>query len=408
MGKTAEELLATEWWQTDDADFLTNVDEIESMVRQLQAHALLAINTAEQRGLVESTKYGSLRELLREKLRITRREAQRRVDRARAIDRLPVLAAALPGGEIGPEHVDIIVTTLDELPDGLPVTELDKSEHRMVDKAKILDAQLLRREGKILVYEYDQDGPEPVDEPLRRSSNDLDYSVSRSGKVQFRGVLDPEAGAAFTALLSPLAKPRPAEGQPDLRSAVERWGDAFAEVVILAANAGTAPVEGGQRPHLTITMSFDDLKTGIGSATLGDTGNLRAGDVRRIACDAKIIPAVLGKASEVLDIGRSTRTISAGIRRAVVLRDRGCAFPNCDRPSGWSDCHHVHHWADGGPTEVDNLVLLCRMHHTLTHKSPWQVRIRNGLPEFIPPKYLDPEQKPVHNTIHPPRTPLLA
>ena len=78
MGKTAEELLDTEWWRAGDAEVLTNLAEIEMMVHRLQAHALLAINTAEQRGLVESTQYGLLRELLRDALHITRREAQRR------------------------------------------------------------------------------------------------------------------------------------------------------------------------------------------------------------------------------------------------------------------------------------------------------------------------------------------
>ena len=400
MGKSLDELLGTEWWRADDADFLATLQEVEVMVRRLQAHALLAISTADKRGLVESTQYPLLRELLRDALRIPRREAQRRVDRARAVDRLPVLAAALPHGEIGPEHVDIIVTTLGELPAGLPVAEVEKSERRMVERAKILDTQLLRREGKRLVYEYDQDGPEPVDDPLRSTINEFDYTVSRSGQVRFRGVLEPTAGAALTNVLSPLAKPRPAEGQPDLRCLIERQGDAFAEVVLLAANAAKAPVEGGERPHITVTMTLDALKSGVGSATLGDTGSLRASEVRRIACDAKVIPAVLGKASEVLDIGRSARTIPPGIRRAVVLRDGGCTFPGCDRRAAWCDCHHAQHWADGGPTKVDNLLLLCKMHHTLTHKSPWQVRMNHGLPEFIPPKYLDPEQKPVRNTLH--------
>ena len=87
-----------------------------------------------------------------------------------------------------------------------------------------------------------------------------------------------------------------------------------------------------------------------------------------MACDAKVIPAVLGGASEPLDVGRATRVIPPAIRRAVVLRDRTCRFPGCDRPQAWCDAHHVLHWSDGGPTSLQNLLLLCRAHHRSVHE----------------------------------------
>src|SRR4051794_7484149 len=117
---------------------------------------------------------------------------------------------------------------------------------------------------------------------------------------------------------------------------------------------------------------------------------LSAATARRLACDATIIPLVLGANSEPLDIGRATRLIPPAIRRALIARDRGCAFPGCRRPPRWCDAHHIKYWADGGETCLENLVLLCGHHHDLIHHSQWTVAIADGRPVFNPPAWLDP------------------
>ncbi|MGE5830173.1 MAG: DUF222 domain-containing protein, partial [Micromonosporaceae bacterium] len=96
---------------------------------------------------------------------------------------------------------------------------------------------------------------------------------------------------------------------------------------------------------------------------------------RRLACDAGIIPVILGSHGEPLDIGRLTRTVPTGLRRALVLRDGGCRFPGCDRPAGWCDAHHLTAWADHGPTRLTNLALLCARHHTLVHEGRWRIQL---------------------------------
>lgn len=88
---------------------------------------------------------------------------------------------------------------------------------------------------------------------------------------------------------------------------------------------------------------------------------------RTIACDASVMRVMLGGRSEPLDVGRRTPVVPPALRRAVIVRDRGCRFPGCDRPHTWCDAHHVVHWADGGPTSLPNLLLLCRRHHRLVH-----------------------------------------
>ncbi|HEX5205028.1 MAG TPA: HNH endonuclease, partial [Actinoplanes sp.] len=135
-----------------------------------------------------------------------------------------------------------------------------------------------------------------------------------------------------------------------------------------------------------------------------DTGQrLSASTARRLACDARILPAVLGSAGQVLDTGRTQRLATGSLRRALHIRDGGCAFPDCDYPPRWTDAHHIVPWTHGGPTNLDNLVLLCRHHHRLIHQTDtaWHIRLgTDQRPEFIPPAHLDPQQRPRRNLYH--------
>ena len=90
--------------------------------------------------------------------------------------------------------------------------------------------------------------------------------------------------------------------------------------------------------------------------------------VRRLACDAAVIPAVLGSDGEVVDLGRAVRLFTPGQLRRLWLRDAGCTFPGCSMPEHWCDAHHLVHWADGGRTVLDNAALLCGRHHTVVHQ----------------------------------------
>ena len=176
----------------------------------------------------------------------------------------------------------------------------------------------------------------------------------------------------------------------DPRTPDRRRGHASADLVALAANADPT-VSGGINVQLVVTTTLDTLKArpgqlGVRCATTETGHPLSAATTRRLACDATVIPMVLGSASEPLDVGRATRTIPTGIRRALSTRDGGCACPGCTRPPRWADGHHIQHWADGGPTTLTNLVLLCGHHHDLIHHTGWTVRITSGRPVFPPPK----------------------
>jgi Domain of unknown function (DUF222) len=223
--------------------------------------------------------------------------------------------------------------------------------------------------------------------------------------VRVTGWFDAEGWEIVRAALDPLAAPRPAglDGQPDLRSYARRQADALVELAERSLRTGELPSQGGERPTLVLTMPYHRLAELVGTGTLDTGEHLPASTARRMACDAKVIPAVLGTEGQPLDIGRATRTIPGPLRRAVALRDGGCTFPTCDIPPKWCDVHHGVHWADGGPTSLSNLFLACPAHHHTAHHTDWHVRIaEDGLPEWIPPTHLDPEQKPRRHHRHKP------
>jgi hypothetical protein len=206
--------------------------------------------------------------------------------------------------------------------------------------------------------------------------------------------------------LDPLAAARPVgpDGQPDVRSFARRQADALVELAERSLRVGDLPEQGGERPTLVLTLPYAKLAELVGTAVLDTGERLPAVTARRMACDAKVIPAVLGGEGQVLDLGRAARTVSGPLRRAVVLRDCGCTFPSCDIPPQWCVVHHLVHWADGGPTTLGNSVLVCPAHHKTAHHSDWQVRIAaDGLPEWVPPAHIDPEQKPRRHHRHKPR-----
>jgi hypothetical protein len=148
--------------------------------------------------------------------------------------------------------------------------------------------------------------------------------------------------------------------------------------------------------QVVVTTTWTGLRARLAAAgILGTGGACTPGQLRMLACDAQIIPAVLAGDSQVLDLGRATPTWNTAQRRALALRDRGCVAPGCDRPPAACDAHHRRHWADGGPTDLRNGALLCPFHHHQVHRQGWRVIIAtDGYPALIPPASIDPHQRP--------------
>jgi hypothetical protein len=193
--------------------------------------------------------------------------------------------------------------------------------------------------GRKLVDVLDPDGPEPADPTVVEAQNELDLRDHEDGSMSGRFTIGAETAAHLRPLLSSLTKPQ----SGDQRTFIERQGDALAEVIRFAADSGKAPIEGGERPHIAVTVSLETLQTAIGEATLDDGHSLTPEQARRLACDAGIIPMVLGSKSQPIDIGESKRTADKRLRRALANRDRGCAGPGCQRTANQCQSHHIVH-----------------------------------------------------------------
>lgn len=147
------------------------------------------------------------------------------------------------------------------------------------------------------------------------------------------------------------------------RTPEQRRADAL--VQLIAEHRG-APSSVGDRPRMVVTIREQDLRERAEAAgVLAKGQRITAGDLRRLCCDADLMPVVLGGASEILDVGRMQRLVTPAIRRALSLRDGGCVFPNCTAPDSACEAHHLRPWWAGGATALHNLVLLCAHHHKL-------------------------------------------
>ncbi|MHB8490287.1 MAG: HNH endonuclease signature motif containing protein [Candidatus Dormibacteria bacterium] len=213
----------------------------------------------------------------------------------------------------------------------------------------------------------------------------LDLRTGEGGAVFIKGFLDPVGGAALCTALDPLAR---RAGTDDDRSRSRRYADALIELAGHGLDTALLPRVGGQRPHLQVTTSLDTLvgAAGAPAGMLERAGPISTPTVQRLACDASVTRVLLGPDAAVVDVGRARRLPSAPTRRALDARHGGCEWPGCDRPTSWTAAHHIKHWAKGGATDLDNLVLVCHRHHWLVHEGGWKlVRGVDGLLMSVAP-----------------------
>ncbi|QGF22516.1 HNH endonuclease signature motif containing protein [Raineyella fluvialis] len=181
-----------------------------------------------------------------------------------------------------------------------------------------------------------------------------------------------------------------------------RRADALVALAEAAALHGDAPLHGGDRPRVVVTIPEERLRDRAATGGLIATGErIAPADLRRLCCDADVLPVVLGGEGQVLDVGREHRLVTPPIRTALTVRDGGCAFPGCDRPPAACHAHHIIPWQEGGPTSLDNLVLVCPHHHgivepaTDTSARRWEIRLgTDGIAEVLPPVHVDRSRRP--------------
>ncbi|MFD9959188.1 DUF222 domain-containing protein [Amycolatopsis sp. NPDC058986] len=402
-----------ELWRRSGRELADEVrTRLESMWR-LDAELGQFLVEIDSRGASELYGYRSTAAWFAHLGRMSRGEAKKYLDRAHGLNpgrnidgtELPADAAATGtaalDGEIGPHHSDRILHFLKKVPSFVSEEDRSSAEKILVELARHATPQEVAKAADEILARMDQDGKPPKDPTPSDRKPELRLRQRKDGWFDIDGQLDPITGVRLSTVLDPLATPRPAgeEKWPDLRSPSQRYGEAFGEAIAMLANTPDAP--GGDRAQLLVTVTLEDLKSQLGTACLDMVSKISATEARVLACDCQVIPAVLGSQGEPLDLGRAKRLVTPALRKALVIRDGGCAFPGCRRKPRHCDAHHVLEWVNGGLTVLRNFVLLCGAHHRLLHHAGWSVRVaEDGLPEFIPPDYLDPLRRPRRNVFH--------
>jgi Domain of unknown function (DUF222) len=351
--------------QLPDARVEENFAELQRAAELLDAERLRHLAEIDRRRLYERDGYLSAASWLAASHKVAWGIAREQVRVARAFEDMPQTRRAMEVGDISMSAVRLLATARDADPD-----TFGRAEAQLVEAARLHSVADLQR---VVAYWRERVEQERMSEGRDdglRARRRLHASVSLGGMVRVDGDLDPESGETLlTALRAVLDTDARSRGRDDDRTPAQRRADALGEICRQWLDDGGRPVVAGERPHLTITVDAESLQgDAVGASELDHTGPVRSDIVRRLACDASVMRVVMNGRSEPLDVGRRTQVVPPAIRRAVIVRDRHCRFPGCDRPHTWCDAHHVAHWADGGPTALPNLLLLCRRHHGMVHR----------------------------------------
>ena len=343
----------------------------------------------------------------------------------------PVVWRALADATISPRQATVILTALKHLPPDLAPSKETAAQRTMVAQARQLDPSELAVVGNRLVELIDPDHADTLlehrlehEERSARRNRELHLRPDGMGSTLIKGRVPAAEGEKFAALLDSLVDRTTSDEAPlcgsyctgpscglcgGRPSRAMRRADALLELAEAYADANRSPARGSDRARLNVTVDIQTLRRGIG-CTDTNAGPMSAQQLRLLACDAEIIPMVLNSHGIPLDVGQLHRFFDGELRAALVARDGGCIFPGCDQSARRCDAHHIRPFRCGGPTSLDNGVLLCPYHHALVEPSGsqlhnenrWEVRLNpeDRLPEFLPPKALDRDRRPRRHLRH--------
>jgi hypothetical protein len=409
------------------------IEQVRGVQRRADALAAILIGEADEANSAMRARHSHLQDWLVRSGQETARQATAALWAARELERRPGVRDAAATGRISIGQAKAISTALDGLPAGLDSGQRKQAENLMLAAADHTPPDALRgmSEG-VLAQVAPQDAETPEARAERLAQRDaraaarrcLRFAAECDGSVDFSGSLPVLDARRLQHLVRAVADRtyRAAKDMYDrpalARTPTQRLADALVTLVNVTEGraAGRDPRPDGSTipgsaARINVIVTADDLLArAVGRGVLADGAEVSPGELRRLCCDAEIIPVVLGTDSTVLDVGYAHRLAPWPLRHAVGLRDGRCAFPGCVTPLERCDIHHIIPWQSGGPTSLSNLVALCRSHHGLIEPAPpirrpdgtlepvdqREVRIDGrGLPEFIPPAAMDRHRKPV-------------
>jgi len=400
---------------TDDLSS-ASVDQLRHWVRSLRraqsrldGHAFKVRAELARRQSVDASV--DLPDILRSDGGLTGRQAAKQADIAGRADALQECGAQLAAGDLTRSHFEQLARAQQLEPDAFSADETALTEAAQT----LAPDQFARHVSHWVSSQATDDGSDRFNR--QRQKRFLTISELDSGMIGVRGELDPEAGAKLQTVLGQVSDDlwrAESEGRRPRSSSAQRLADALIETVLQRVPAVLNGSGEQGRPVLHIALDYDTLRsqvdaahrdpasstksgpsdtdccslpsasdrklrqsagrragTGSGLGTTTTGAPLSPATVRRLACDAEVIPTVLSAEGMVLDQGRRRRTATATQRSALILRDGHCVFPGCDRPPSWCQVHHLKPWHQGGSSNLDNLALICSAHHHLVHEGGW-------------------------------------
>ena len=298
-------------------------------------------------------------DVLRNDVKHSRGLAKRQVKDAGRLAEVPKVARALAEGTITPQHARLIAEAAEQAPTGAPVDEnelLAAAEREPVDLfGRTVRDHLNERTGDDLEERRKQ----------QRAQRRLSWKQQPDGMFELFGRFDPVVGSRIeTAIAGAANRLWHAEDPENRATAQQRLADALE---LLVTGSGPAKANGGaQGVDLLVIVDYDTVAGRLANPRLGDGTPLSVEELLRLACDARILPAIFDQKGQPLWLGRGKRHATAHQRALLAARDKGCI--GCGTSASWCQAHHIRHWEHGGTTDIDNLCLLCsHCHHHLVH-----------------------------------------
>ncbi|WP_432559606.1 DUF222 domain-containing protein [Granulicoccus sp. GXG6511] len=327
------------------------------------------------------------------------------------------LRQAVLAGNVGIGQARSIAGVMRQLPGGMTSEEIDLVLAALLERAELDNAHKLARSRDAVLKEVVPEVYEAIDKEAEAAQRrqravqrrSLAFHSTGDGTTIIKGRLPDAEAAAFQKHIKAEVEADRRAGRDlpdgDYRTFGQRMADGLMAWVRRGRRAGSLA---GDRPRVVVLMSFDKLRELLEQNGVLDSGEeISPGELRRMCCDADLMPIVLGADSEPLDVGMTQRLVPSAIRRTLSARDRGCIFPACDVSDDRCEAHHIVPWWASGPTALENLVLLCPHHHALVEpqrfwaeptRSRWEVRLgADMVPEVIPPDRVDPSRTPMRH-----------
>lgn len=337
---------------------------------------------------------------------------------APAMPWLSEVGVAVAAGRLGLDAADAIRGGLGQPDAAIEAEQLGRAASRLLDVAATLTVEQLAAEARAERAQLDSAGVAEREAALRERRY-LHLFPQPDGMTRIAGLLDPESASLVSSAVDAATSPR--RGGPrfvdsesiararalrdDARTTEQLSLDALVELVRLGGAVEPGPLLGTRKPAVQLLVAAPELERAdaaahgagpAGTARIeGQTEPVSAATAQRHICDAGTVAVSFDQHGQVVDVGREQRLFTRRQRIALAARDGGCRFPGCERPPSWTEAHHIVPWQEGGGTDLDNGILLCRHHHLLVHNNGWAITRRGAGYAVVPPRSIDPEQHPI-------------